>query len=100
MRTRARVSTRRVAEYLRRAGFSWMVRGDIESATTNDKFGAFVGRRRGIEGAGVSAVWDSASLIRDPYTNAKKGEVLLTMSHLWAFGVPRPSSFARIKFVT
>ena len=91
--------TRTLAEFLKGAGLSWMTRGDIDAATTNGKFGAFIGRGRGIEGAGIAAVWRDAQLIRDPYSNAAKGEVALTISHLWAFGLPRPSNFARLKFV-
>ena len=89
-----------VAQIMQGNGLSWKTRGDIETATTNDKFGAFVGLARGIAGAGVVAVWDSAQLIRDPYSNAAKGEVALTMNHLWATGLPRTSNFKRIKFVT
>ena len=48
---------------------------------------------------GVAAVWEAAQLIRDPYTGAKSGEVALTLSHLWGFKLPRPSNFARVKFV-
>ena len=89
-----------LAQFLMASKLNWSVRGGIETATTNGKFGAFIGRGRGIEGAGVSAVWRDATLIRDPYTNAAKGEVALTISHLWAYGLPRPQNFARIKFVT
>ena len=89
-----------VAQIMQGNGLSWKTRGDIEAATTNGKFGAFVGLARGIAGAGVVAVWDSAQLIRDPYSNAAKGEVALTMNHLWATGLPRTSNFKRLKFVT
>ena len=96
----AATSNETVAQFLRASGLNWSVRADIDTATTNGKFGAFVGRGRGIEGAGVAALWDSASLIRDPYSGAAKGEVALTMNYLWAFGLPRTSSFQRVKFVT
>ena len=89
-----------VAEFLRRFGLSWLTRGEVEVATTNDKFAAFVGLNRGIEGAGVAAIWESGELVRDPYSGAAKGEVALTLSYLWSFGLPRASNFARIKFVT
>ena len=36
--------------------------------TTNGKFGAFIGRGRGLQGAGTAAVWNSGILIRDPYS--------------------------------
>ena len=89
-----------LASFLRATGLSWTARGDIEDATTNGKFGAFIGRGRGIEGAGVAAVWEAGELIRDPYSGAAKGEVALTLSYLWNFGLPRASNFARVKFVT
>lgn len=87
-----------VASFLRAAGLSWGVRGGIENATADGDFGAFVGRGRGIEGAAVSAVWNSGMLIRDPYSGAAKGEVALTLSYFWDFGLPRPANFARVKF--
>lgn len=86
--------------FLREQGLSWEVRGDLEDATSNGKFGAFIGRQRGISGAAVCPVWDKAELIRDPYSGAAKGEVALTLATYWNFGLPRASNFARIKFVT
>ncbi|MCY3813973.1 MAG: hypothetical protein OXH15_19450 [Gammaproteobacteria bacterium] len=85
--------------FLRANGLACSVRGDIETATEAGDWGAFVGRARGLAGAGVAAVWNSASLIRDPYTAAKSGQVLLTLSHYWNFALPRASNFARVKFV-
>ena len=89
-----------LAKFLRDAGLSWAARGSIEDATANGDFAAFVGRRMGIDGAGVAAVWEAGELIRDPYTDAAKGTVHLTMCWLWDFGIPRPSNFQRLKFVT
>ena len=89
-----------LAAFLRVAGLSWMARGSIEDATGNNNFGAFVGRRMGIDGAGVAAVWEAGELIRDPYTDAAKGTVHLTLCWLWDFGLPRASNFSRVKFVT
>ena len=79
-----------LAKFLRDAGLSWAARGSIEDATANNDFAAFVGRRMGIDGAGVAAVWEAGELIRDPYTDAAKGTVHLTMCWLWDFGLPRP----------
>ena len=87
-----------VAQFLRASGLGWTARGEIETATTNNKFWAFIGLGRGIEGAGVAAVWEAGELIRDPYSGASKGEVALTLSYLWNFGLPRPANFARLKF--
>ena len=89
-----------ISEFLTRAGIVFSARGGIDTATTNGKFGAFVGRGRGIEGAGIAAVWSDGMLIVDPYSSARKGEIELTMNAFWAFGLPRPSNFARLKFVT
>ena len=86
--------------FLRMAGLSWMSRGEIDTNTANGDFGAFIGRGRGIEGAGVAAVWEAGELIRDPYSGAAKGEVALTLCYLWDFALPRSDNFSRIKFVT
>ena len=67
--------------------------------TAAGDFGAFIGRARGIVGAAVAAVWNSAAMIRDPYTKANTGEVALTLTTLWGFDLPRASNFARLKFV-
>ena len=88
-----------IAEYLMRWGVKWVTRGELESNTAAGDVGAFVGLNRGIEGAAVAPMWESAELIRDPYSGAAKGEVALTLSTLWNFGLPRGSNFARIKFV-
>ena len=88
-----------LSQFLRASGFSWRVRGGIETATTDGKFGAFIGRARGISGAGIAAVWDSARLIRDMYTGANKGEVSLTIQTLWGFQIVRASNYARLKYV-
>ena len=89
-----------LAAFLRLAGLSWAARGSIEDATANGDFAAFVGRRVGIDGAGVAALWSAGELIRDPYTDAAKGTVHLTLCWLWDFGLPRTENFQRLKFVT
>ena len=88
-----------IAEFLRRFGLNWMTRGEIEPATASGDFGAFVGLGRGLDGAGVAAVWEAGSLIRDVYSGAAKGEVALTLTYLWDFALPRPANFARLSFV-
>ena len=89
-----------LAAFLRAAGLSWSARGEIETNTGNNNFGAFVGRKMGLDGAGVAAVWSAGELIRDPYSGAAKGEVAITLCYLWDFGLPRTSNFQRLKFVT
>ena len=88
-----------IGEFLTRFGLMWVTRADIEATTAAGEFGAFVGLGRGLEGAGVAALWEAGELIRDPYTDAAKGTVHLTLCWLWDFGLPRPANFARIKFV-
>ena len=89
-----------LAGFLKMAGLTWIARGDIDTATTNGKFGAFVGATRHIQGAGCAAIWNSAILTRDIYTGAAKGEVALTLTYLWDLKFPRASHFSRLKFVT
>ena len=69
-----------IEEFLKRAGIETSSRGGIDTATTNGKFGAFVGRARGIEGAGVAPTWSDGMLIVDPYSSARSGEIQLTMN--------------------
>ena len=90
---------RSVASYLKENGLSWMTRADIDTNTASGDFGAYVGLGRGIEGAAVAAVWSEGMLVRDPYgSHAAEGEVALTLSYFWDFGVPRPANFRRVKF--
>ena len=87
-----------LAAFLRMAGLSWSARGEIETATDDGDWGAFVGLRRGIEGAGVAALWEAGLLLRDPYSASASGQVNLTLSYFWNLGFPRPTNFARVKF--
>ena len=96
----ATVSNQTIAGFLRENGINWSVRGDIESNSANNDFGAFMGLGRGIDGAAVLPMWENGSLVTDPYTNAAKGEVSLVMNTLWNFAVVRAHNFKRLKFVT
>ena len=96
----ATVDNETVAQFLMRSGMNWTVRGGIDTNTANGDFGAYVGLNRGIEGAGIAAVWEQAQLIRDPYSGADKGEVELTLNYLWQLAFPRGDNFKRMKFVT
>lgn len=87
-----------VLAFLKANGLTCSVRGEIETATEDGDFAAFVGRSKGLAGAGVAAVWNEGELIRDPYSAAGRGDVALTLSHYWNFGLPRPTNFARVKF--
>ena len=96
----AAVDNQTVAQFLMASGINWMARGDIDTATANGDFGAYVGLARGMEGAGIAAVWESGQLIRDPYSNADKGEVKLTLNYLWNLAFPRTANFKRLKYVS
>ena len=87
-----------LAGFLRMAGLSWASRGEIETNTAADDWAAFIGRGRGIEGAGVAALWEAGMLLRDPYSASASGQVNLTLSYFWNFGLPRATNFARVKF--
>ena len=93
-------SNETVAQFCRASGMSWSVRGEIDTNTANGDFGAFVSLGRGLAGAAVVPIWAMATMLRDPYTGAKKGEVGLTLTSLFNFGIPRTSNFKRLKYVT
>ena len=94
------VDNETIAQFLRASGMAWSVRGEIDSTTTNGKFGAYVSLGRGLQGAAVVPVWSQGEMVRDPYSGAAKGEVGVTLSTLWNFGLPRPANYKRLKFVT
>ena len=90
----ATVDNQSVAQFLMSSGLTWMARGGIDTATSNGDFGAYIGLQRGVEGAGIAAVWEQGQLIRDIYgTNATQGEVGLTLNYLWQLAFPRTDSF-------
>ena len=96
----ATVDNMTVAQFLRASGISWTTRGDIDVATSNGDFGGFVGLAQGITGAAQAAVWVSASMTRDIFSGATKGEVGITLNTLWDFAIPRTSNFKRLKYVS
>ena len=95
----AAVENQTIAQFLRAAGVSWRTRGGIDVNTANGDFGAAIGLARGITGAGVVPVWESASMIRDPYSSASSGKILITLHTLWNWGLVRSDNFKRIKYV-
>ena len=86
-----------VAQIMNANGLMFRSRANIDTNTANGDFGAFIGRKRGIDGAGVAGVWDAGELIRDPYSGAAKREVALTLCYLWDFALPRPANFQRLE---
>ena len=89
-----------VAQIMMGNGITWATRGGIDTNTANGDFGAYVGLGRGIDGAGIAAVWEDGQLITDPYSGAKEGAVQLTLNYLWQLAFPRTGNFRRLKFVT
>ena len=97
----ATVDNQSIAQFLMASGLSWTARGGIDAATANGDFGAYIGLQRGVEGAGIAAVWEQGQLVRDFYgDHATKGEVGLTLNYLWQLAFPRTDNFKRLKFVT
>ena len=96
----AAVSNQTIAGFLQENGISFDVRGDIESNSANNDFGAFMGLARGIEGAAILAVWAQGNLVSDPYSSASQGEIKLVMNTLWNFAIVRTANFKRLKFVS
>ena len=94
------VENQTIAQFLRDSGITWSTRGGIDTATANGDFGLYVGLGNGIEGAAIAAVWESASMIRDPYSGATKGEVGIVLNTLWDFAIPRTASYKRLKYVS
>ena len=94
------VDNQSIAQFLMASGLGWTARGGIDAATSNGKFGAYVGLARGVEGAGIAAVWEQGQLIRDPYSGATTGEVQLTLNYLFQLAFPRTANFKRLKYVT
>ena len=86
-----------LGQFLMASGLAWRSRAGISTGTAEDDFAAFIGRQRGIEGAGVCPIWQGAELIRDKWTGAASGQVQLTLNGYWNFGLVRASNFARIK---
>ena len=91
---------RTIAHFLMESGMSWATRGGIDTATANGDFGAYVGLNRGIEGAGIAAVWEAAQIIRDPYSGSTTGEIQLTLNFLWQLAFPRTANYKRLKYVS
>ena len=97
----AAVDNQTVAAFLRANGVTWTVRGGIDANTANGDFGAFIGLARGAEGAAVAPIWPYAQIVRDSFgSHATQGEVGLTLSTFWNFGLPRAANFKRLKYVT
>ena len=49
-------------------------------------------------GRAVAPMWANVGLIRDPYTGASKGEIVLTATVLWNFQILDESGFSLLEF--
>ena len=94
------VDNQSIAQFLMASGLTWTARGGIDANTANGDFGAYIGLARGVDGAGIAAVWEQGQLIRDPYSGATSGEVQLTLNYLFQLAFPRTANFKRLKYVT
>lgn len=85
------------ASWLRSQGMQWGTKVGLadDTVSTGDIL-AIGSLPRGLPGAAVAAVWPSIQIIRDVYTKAKDGEVVVTMQGLWDFKIIRPNQFFRV----
>ena len=72
-----------VLEVVRRMGFSIRVSEHMPAATTATSNIGVMSKARGRVGSLVMPMWESGTLIVDPYSGAKKGETRLTLSLLY-----------------
>lgn len=84
---------------LRANGVMSRTREGIDTNTTANKFGAYVGLSRNQMGTAVAAVWNAGELVRDRYTRAKNAEIVLTLHYFHDFKLVRPANYKRIKYV-
>lgn len=91
----------RLYEHLRSLGLGQTTTTHIagDAVAVNDPW-AFGSRGRGRDGAAVAAIWPSMQLIRDPYTQAAKGQVALTAIQLWDFALIRAANFIHFEAKT
>ena len=96
----AQADNETLAAFLGSNGVSSTTREGIDTNTANGDFGAYISLAGGQAGTAKAAVWNSAQLIRDPYSSATSGEVELTLNYLWNFKIMRAANYKRLKFVT
>lgn len=83
--------------WLRMQGISWGTKVGLADDTISAGDMLAIGSLpRGLPGAAVAAIWPSIQLVRDIYTRAKNGEVVVTMQGLWDFKIIRPNQFFRV----
>ena len=74
------VDNETVAAFLRANGVTWTTREGIDTATSNNDFGAYIGLARGVDGAGVAPIWNKAQIVRDGWVQ--------TLTSRFSYGFP------------
>ena len=93
----ANQSSRSIAEKLNDFGLMWSVFNRGPAGIANNAYVGAASKPNGREGGAVAGVWQGMELIRDPYSDANKGQVGLTSITLWDFKVLRSTNFIRIQ---
>ena len=90
------VSNQTLQAFLNDNGVTFRARGGLAAGTGSSALFAVIGLQRGMAGAVQGAIWDSAELVRDPYSGASKGTVSLTLSSYWNYQVVRATNLATL----
>ena len=87
-----------IYETIRRLGWmfrsSWFVKGADGNLAAGDEW-ALASKSIGREGAATIAMWPSVELIRDPFTKAGEGQVVLTAIGMWDCHLNRADNFRK-----
>lgn len=89
-----------ILEVVQRMGFAIRVSDHFPAATVANTVVGIASRGRGLASSLVMPVWESMSLISDPYSGAAEGQVRLTLSLM--FGAPtavRADNWRQVKSV-
>ena len=80
-------SDRSVASIVRDESGGFMASTHVADATSGNRQNVsdVLTRRGNAPGSSVAAVWPGLQLIRDPYTNAAKGQIAITAGIMWDF---------------
>ena len=89
-----------VLELARRSGFMLAASDHLPTSVSANTIVGIASRGRGLEGTLMLPIWESATMIVDPYSDAAEGEVRLTLTML--FGEPtmvRGDNWRQIKTI-
>ena len=87
-----------LSQFLQASGVMHRSRAGIATTTAAADYGAAIGLQRGAQGALVCAMWPTASIIRDPYSEAGAGAVNLIIHSLWNYAIVRKANLHVLKF--